>query len=167
MFHSRMCKIRTFILTFFFVHLVGCSQAPIIIGSVVEPGSIEEEKRVVKLEGLLREGSYCVDISFKDPNALLSWQSADLKRFKPTFPVTIKYIVQIPDTGLSEEVSIDSDSSLVAAYNEKEFYHSFSLNVEAISSYRADVFITVIFSGSEKGLETYSYKISISEWSCK
>lgn len=169
MFHSRRSKIRTLFLIIIIVQICGCSQAPLIISSVLESGSIEEGKRVVKIKGLLREGSYCTNIAFNDPNAKLAWQSGDLTRFKPTYPVTIKYIVEIPDIGFVEEVVLDEDSEskIIAAYNEKEFYYSFSLNVGAIPTYRTDVFVTAIFSGSEKGLETYSYKISVSEWGCK
>ena len=63
----------------------------------MEPGSIEEGKRIVKVKGLLREGSYCEVIIFMDPNAALAWQSADLKHFKPTYPVAIKYTIEIPN----------------------------------------------------------------------
>ncbi len=169
MFHVKVTLIKTFISATILFFLLGCTGAPLIVGSVIEPGNKRDGERTVKVKALLREGRYCTEISFSDPHAVLDWEMSDLKTYRPTHPISVKYIIEIPETKLIEEVDLGeySKPNFNAAYNAKEFYHEFNLHVDEIPHYRAEVFVTTIFTGSEEGLETYSFEISISEWSCK
>jgi hypothetical protein len=162
-----MSRNLAYIILIFIV--VGCSQAPLIIGYTLDQNSIGNGERTVKINGLFRDGRYCVTIYLIDNNASIAWEMSDLKRYKIPENIDVKYKVEIPAIEYVQEASFlsSSDYYLIAAYNERMSYQEFTLEITDIPTYRSEIYIDITYSGNELQLSKLSYRVSVSEWACK
>jgi hypothetical protein len=135
----------------------------------MEPESLNSGERTIKVNGLFREGHYCVTLYLIDPNAELIWEMSDLKKYKIPEGIDVNYTVEIPATGYKHGgvFQSSSDNYLVPAYNERMSYQQFNLSVEDIPQYRADTIVHVTYVGEESQLKGLSFRVNVSEWGCK
>lgn len=135
----------------------------------MDPKSFSSGERAININGLFREGYYCVGLYLIDPNAELIREMSGLKTYKIPEKIDVSYVVEIPATGYKYEGAFlsSSENYLVPAYNEKMSYQQFNLVVENIPDYRADAFVYITYTGEESQLKDLSFRVSVSEWSCK
>jgi hypothetical protein len=126
----------------------------------VHPG-----ERRVSTEVLLREGQYCADIRLAKEN------DASIQDTNGFFDgrVTVRYSIDIPNTGLSKDVNLgvfdpDKYGSL---YEGGYAFHRFTVEVNDAETYRSTAYIEAVLEGDEEILAQSKFGVTISEWSCK
>ena len=83
--------------------------------------------------------------------------------------VSVRYSIEIPNTGLSREVNLGVfDPEKYGNLYEGVFaFHQFTVEVDGGEAYRSKVHIAAVFEGDEEVLEQSKLGVTISEWGCK
>ena len=145
------------------IALSGCDQAPLSVRTFAN-GNFENGVVVAEMEYLLREGKYCSYILVGDRE---KDSKASIDKYQGK--ISLKYQVEIPDMELVEEIDLGEfrQKDYGFLYEGGFSSHQFTLNVDNISSYRANVKTTLTVHGEKELLESGEFGIHFSEWQCK